>query len=77
MVGGIQSLKQAEDLYGRCGTDFLSAWRHALVFRGIMDKDTLELISMLSGTFREEVRGYSEQRNPKTHALGVVLVHLT
>lgn len=65
VVGGIQSLKQAEDLYGDAGKDFLSAWRCALVFRGILDRDTLELISFLSGTYWEEVKGYSEARHPK------------
>ena len=65
VVGGIQSLKQAEDLYGDAGRDFLSAWRCALVFRGILDRDTLELISFLSGTYWEEIKGYSEARHPK------------
>ena len=75
VVGGIQSLKQAEDLYGDAGKDFLSAWRCALVFRGILDRDTLELISFLSGTYWEEVKGYSEHGIPR-RTLGMVVVDL-
>ena len=66
VVGGIQSLNQAKDLYGDSGKDFLSAWRNTIAFRGILDKETLELLSLLSGTYWKEVQGWSESRNAKT-----------
>jgi len=65
-IGGLQSLAQAKDLYGDAGNDFLSAWRNTLVFRGLMDKDTLELLSLLSGTFMKQKQGWNETRNPQT-----------
>ena len=66
VVGGIQSLNQAKDLYGHAGNDFLSAWRNSLIFRGIQDKETLELVSLLSGKYWAEVQGWNESRNMKT-----------
>ena len=66
VVGGIQSLNQAKDLYKQAGNDFLSAWRNTLAFRGIQDKDTLQLLSLLCGKYWKEVQGWNESRNVKT-----------
>ena len=67
MVGGIQSLKQAVDLYGKVGEDFLTLWRHILAFKGILDVGTLKTLSDLSGTEWQEIKGWSEGRHPKTY----------
>jgi len=66
VVGGLQNLNQALDLYQDAGKAFLSAWRCTMAFRGILDKETLELLSFLSGTYMKEKQGWSESRNAKT-----------
>ena len=63
LIGGIQDLSQARDLYGKTGESFLSLWRSSLIFRGIKDKETLELISMLTRRYWHEVAGRGQQRN--------------
>ena len=63
LVGGIQSLSQAADIYGKIGEDFINMWRTTLAFRGIKDNATLDLLSKLSGHYWAEVRGYSQNAN--------------
>jgi len=63
LVGGIQSLSQAGDIYGKIGEDSINMWRTTLAFRGIKDNATLELLSKLSGHFWQEKRGYSQSAN--------------
>lgn len=69
VIGAIQSLRQAKDLYGLVGEDFLSQWRCSLVYRGILDEDSLRVLSLLSGTFWAEVEGRSQGRNPRNDKL--------
>ena len=63
LVGGIQSLSQAADIYGKIGEDFINMWKTTLVFRGVKDNATLDLASKLSGHFWQEKRGYSQSAN--------------
>ena len=69
IVGGIQTLKQAEEIYGRVGADFLTIWRYTMAYRGILDTDTLETLSLLSGDYWAEVEGRSQTRHPRTEKL--------
>lgn len=68
-VGAVQTLKQAESLYGLIGKDFLTQWRSTLAYRGILDNDTLQALSLLSGTYWAEVEGRSQGRHPRTEKL--------
>lgn len=60
VVGGIQSLNQAMTIYPE-GKDFLSLWRTCVIFRGIKDGETIQLLSTLGGSYFQEMHGYSER----------------
>ena len=64
LIGGIQSLAQAVEFYGTIGRDFLSMWRSVVAFRGIKDRETLELLSLLAGEYWLEMDAQSQGRNP-------------
>ena len=66
-----KSLNQAKDLYGDQVTTSSRAWRNTLAFRGILDKETLELLSFLCGTYWKEVQGWSESTERQDAAMGV------
>jgi type IV secretion system protein VirD4 len=66
----IQSLSQARTIFGQLGEDFLTLFRTALVFRGIKDKATLELLSMLSGRYWQDITSRSTNQGPGNYSTG-------
>ena len=63
-IGGTQVPAQMRSFYGPVGGDFLSMFRTVVVYPGMKDRETLELLSMLAGEYWVEVDGQSQSRNP-------------
>jgi type IV secretion system protein VirD4 len=54
-VGAIQDLSQARQRFGvELGKGWLTLWQNKIILPGIMDKDTLDLLSELAGEFDRE-----------------------